>query len=170
MPGAINILPKQRVQVQKLKVDLEALYKHLHAWLEWRGFNVVEKKYRKRMSGEIIAEMTIEWVAIKEIDSYTAYQILITFDCYGLKESKIEVEGVTRKVYEGDINVYIQADLLLDYQQKWESSPFLKFLQHFFENFIYKSKIETYKSELWEISWALFNEVKAFLNLYRWIS
>ena len=48
MSKKIDLLKEERVQYEGI-FDLKDLYKHAHDWLEWRKFDVSEKKYKEKI-------------------------------------------------------------------------------------------------------------------------
>src|SRR3989338_741802 len=154
---------------QKIKYtgtfDLGDAYKHLHDWLTARRFSLAESKYKEKLK-EDLREFEIEWVATKEVDEYSKYEINTTFIIM-VKDVKAEVDGETKTRQQGLIELYITVNLVLDREDNWESTPYIKFFKTFYEKYLYRGTIENMEGELWNIGWAYFNEAKAYLNLYR---
>ena len=166
MSKTIDFLKEERIQFEGI-FDLKELYKHAHDWLEWRKYDIEEKKYKEKVkpTGK---ELEIKWEATRDIDEYTQFLIKVKWQIFGLTDVEVQKEGKKVKMNKGEVNVYVTAALVLDWKDKWEERPFLKFLQSFFEKYLYKGTLDRLKSEIWKEGWEFFNEIKAFLHLYRY--
>ncbi|MBD3263361.1 hypothetical protein GF374_03205 [Candidatus Woesearchaeota archaeon] len=167
MSKKIDLLKEERVQYEGI-FDLKELYKHAHDWLEWRKFDVAETKYKEKIKPKG-KELEILWEATREIDEYTQYLIKVKWEGFGVTDVQVQREGDKIKMNKGEINAYVSAYLVLDWQEKWEEQPFFKFMQSFFEKYLYKGTIDRLKQDIWKVGWEFFNEIKAFLHLYRYM-
>jgi hypothetical protein len=161
-----DMFSKVKIEIKGQLFDIGEVYKHAHDWLEWRKFDVVEKKYveKSKPSGR---EMQVEWSATRDIDEYSRFEIDVEWEMYGINDVKMKHEGKEAKLQTGNVVIRISAILVMDYDAKWETSRFHKFLQAFFEKYLYTGTIESLKGELWREGWDFYNEMKAYLNLYQ---
>jgi hypothetical protein len=145
--------------------DVDEVYKHAHDWLDWRKFDIVEKKYKQsaKANGR---EIEIKWECTRDIDAYSQFEIDVKWQMFGINDVKMKHEGKDVKLQSGNITIEITVYLKLDYNDKWETSPFNKFMKAFYEKYLYVGTIENLKNELWTIGWDFYNELKAYLNLY----
>lgn len=167
MAGKVDLFEEARIQLKSAIFDIDELYKHAYNWLGWRKYDVIEKKYKEKHTpgGR---EIKIEWVCTRDIDEYSQFRIEVKWMLLGVNDVKVEHAGKDVKMQKGEINLFVSAYLVLDYEQKWETSPFTKFLQGFYEKYLYVGAIERLKAEIWKEGWELYNELKAFLNLYQY--
>lgn len=158
------------VENQKVKYtgvfDLGDIYLHLHDWLFARKFDVAEKKYKEKIKGNSRA-FEIKWEATKEVDEYSKYEITTLF-LIDVEDVEAEDEdGKKKKMQKGSIEVFVSANLILDREDTWEVTPYIKFLKTFYEKYLYKNVIDNMKEELSAYGNDYLNEIKAYLNLYR---
>jgi hypothetical protein len=168
MPNVITLLDSERIQYTGI-FDLDALYTHALNWLIWRKFEVNEKSYtlRKKPSGD---ELFIEWEAQKNVDEYSQIKIRVKYELFGITEVEAKKEGRPKKMQKGEINIYVSADLVTDRQNFWAKNVLYSFLRAFYDRFIYRSSIERLKIEILRLGWEYYNELKAFLQMYRYVS
>ena len=145
--------------------DVKEVYKHAHDWLDWRRFDVVEKKYKEK-SKPGGREIKIEWECTRNIDEYSRFEIRVKWEMYGINDVKMQQEGKDIKLQTGNIVMRVTAILVMDYCAKWETNRINKFLQSFFEKYLYAGTFERLKLELWKEGWDFYNEMKAYLDVY----
>lgn len=166
MSQKIDILSEERIILEAI-FDLKELYKHAHDWLEWRGYSVAEKKYKEKIkpTGK---DIEVDWEATREIDEYSQFMFKVKWRIFALTDVEVQREGGKVTMNKGEVNVFVTASLVTDWQDKWEESKFLKFLQAFFEKYLYKGTLDRLKGQVWKEGWDFYNEIKAFLHLYRY--
>ena len=165
MPNKITLLNDERIQYEGV-FDLSELYKHAHSWLAWRKFDVEEKKYTEKLKAAG-KEFEIKWEASKNLDEYSKFQLEIRFHLLGINEEQVKKDTHIAKMQKGEINIFVSAHLITDRQDYWGQSVTYSFLRGFYDRYIYRSSFERLKGELWKIGWDFFNEMKSFLNLYK---
>jgi len=165
MANKITLLDSEKITYDGV-FDLKELYKHLYEWLTWRKYDVSEKKYKEKIkpTGK---DMEIEWQANKDIDEYSSFQVEMKALLIGVADVEVQKENIKVKMQKGEINVKVSAHLITDRMETWTAKPQLAFLQKFYERYLYKSTMDRMKGEVWKVGWDFYNEVKAFLNLYR---
>ncbi len=167
MPKKETIFKEAEIKIKKAVFPLKELYQHMKDWFDDEGFDVTEKKYQEKIkpSGR---EIEIKWECTKEIDEYSMYVIKLTYKTIGINDIKIKQEGQDVKMQTGELSVKVTAELVLDYNEKWEQHPFVKLLQSFYEKYLYAGTITTMKNELWDKAWKCHKEIKSYLNLYKY--
>jgi len=150
------------------------LYKLIHDFInenEWKdpvddGENYERYYYEKELPRGS-KEYRIWWrvIHVPRRNPYIRY--VLKLDYLGLNMQKVEtvVDGVKYKTWKGDLILYCEGWLQMDYQNKWENSKFLKPFHPFFMNRIYKPYYEFHKKELREKCYDLNREIKRFLQL-----
>ncbi len=149
--------------------DFEELYRHLYEWLEWRGYDIREKKYKDKMKPKrpIQRELEIDWFAFREVDEYTRFSYKIMFRIINVKELEVKRDDVTKKIWQADIDILIWSYMLLDKDDKWAESTYLHFFKKFFETYIYKGQTDKWEETLYWETLAFRDEAKSLLNLYK---
>ena len=153
-----------RIQKMRAIFNLGDTYKHAKEWLDYWKYDVIEKKYKHKETPKG-NEIEIIWNATREIDEYTQFLLEIRWLCLGITDVKLDIDGKKVKMQKGEINIFITAYLVLDWQNKWEERPIMKFFRSFFEKYLYHGHIQSLREELWKEGWAFYNEMKAYLNL-----
>ena len=140
--------------------DLKDLYIFFRTWLQDQRYDVAEKKYSEkiRAGGK---ELEIQWDVSREISDYFKYSWTINYLVLGL--TKQEVNGM--KLDKGEVRIKIDAFLEKDYESKWQSHPFVKFLRDVYDRYVIKSRIEDYEDRLTEEVDEAITQLKTFLSL-----
>jgi len=167
MPNEYNVMRNEEVRYSG-PFDFEDLYHHLMEWFGRRQYAVREKKFKDKIKprAPIQREIEVEWEVKKDVDDYTIFRYTVGFRIVNVKDILVKTDEGEKKMFDADIRVLINADLVLDKQDKWETSPLLHFLKRFFEAHIYKSTLKHHETILYKEGQALYNEVKALLKLY----
>lgn len=168
MSGEIKIFKGSSLTLKNIMFNFGELYFHAHQWLEERNYEVIESKYDERILTGGKNYLMI-WNATKEIDTYTKFHIKVTFTPAKIKNVEVQQGGDKLKLQKGEFNLKVDAKIITDHEDKWEEKPFFKFMKGFYEKYLYKDSIERLKTELWEEGWAFVNEIKAYLNLYKYM-
>jgi len=143
---------------------MKNLYKLIHDWLDEEGFVDVygerggdsnpELFYLERIGGSGSKEHRIRWRCLKTPNSsaYYRYFLKIDFTTINMKSIEVMHQGYKMKTDRGDVIINIEAWLQLDYENKWDETPFLKnkVIQNLFRNRIYKEQIESHKIDLYK--------------------
>lgn len=167
MSTKYDIIGKSKVKLSGI-FDVKELYIHLHTWLaDEHNYDVVEQKYdeKTRSGGK---KYLIDWKAMREIDEYSQFIIQANWDLRRVKDITVERGGEKVKMQQGKLKILVQAQLETDYESRWEKKPFFNFLKGFYEKYVYKDTIERLRGQLWNEAWDFVNEVKSFLNLYKY--
>ena len=147
--------------------DLKKTYRHIYNWLTWKGYDVEEKKFKvkNKATGQ---DYDIRWTATREIDEYSQFEIKLKWECFGVNKIEVQKNGAKDKADKGEVNLYVTASVVLDWQGRWEEKAiYLKFLKAFYEKYLYYGTIVELKKRIWNEGWECFNEAKAYLNLFK---
>ena len=68
---------------------------------------------------------------------------------------------------KGNNEIIFNSTLLKDYENKWDNSPVKRFVREIYDTYFIRGKIGDYKAELYAEVYELIDEVKAFLNMYK---
>jgi len=166
MSEKIQLLNREKINVSGI-FDLQAFYKHGRDWFEYNKYLVSEKDYKENIfpTNKVI-EFT--WECSRDIDEYSRFMIEVRGNAKNVMDVEVKENKKVVKMQKGDIELKVSAWLVLDYESTWEQKPVFKFLKGFYEKFIYRGTIDTLKGEIWKEGWDFLNEMKAFLNLYRY--
>ncbi len=148
--------------------DLGEVYKLLYDLLTAENYTVEEEKYKEKITSAG-KQIEINWVAQKKVDDYTMFIIKIGYFIVGLEKVKVKREGVEVSMNKGDIEISFKAILKTDYENRWETSPILKFLKGIYDVYIYKSTFENWKKQIYNEMYSIQNEIKSHFNLSRFL-
>jgi hypothetical protein len=140
------------------------LYNFAYDFLTDKGFFIEEKNYSEKVKPEG-KEIEIKWVCLKKITDYFRYEIVINFKITGLLDIEITKEGKKFVSNKGDVEIKFSGSLERDYENKFETSAFLKFMRGVYDKYVIKSRIEKMEDKLTEIVVESANQVKAYLAL-----
>jgi hypothetical protein len=147
--------------------DLGELYKHAYTWFTWRKLDVSEKKYKEKMKATG-KEIEIEWQVNRDIDEYSKFSHDIKWRMRDINDVEVQKDSAKVKMQKGEITIEVTSSLITDRQDIWAAKPHFTFLKAFYEKYLYKGSIDRMKKELWKQGWDFYNEMKAFLNLYKY--
>jgi len=149
--------------------DFLEVYTHAKEWIEWRGYDLTEKKYKEVVSPGDSKNYQIIWECTKDIDNYTQYLVKVEWQLFGVKDKHdVVFHGKQVTAQKGEIDAFVSAYLVLDHKGAWEENPLLKLFKGFYERFLYAGTIVRNQKELWKEGWELHDELKAFLELYKY--
>jgi len=148
--------------------DLDEFYKFLHDLLDSLGYSIEERKYKQKdvPGGK---EVEISWECTKKVDDYTMFRINIDITIKSLVDVQVQRGDIRVPAHKGDMEFKLKGWIITDYEDKWEKSPILKFLKGIYDRYLYKPTFENLQKKVWEESYTVENEVKAFLNLPRFL-
>ena len=139
-------------------VNLKEIYELIRAWFNDKGFFTMEKE-SEGSDEESESSFSTAFEASKKIEEYTKYIIKIKIKSSSLKETSEQYK------YQGDFRISFESYLEKDYEDKYENKPFVKFFKGIWEKFAERSRFNKYEDELKDLTYSIYNEVKAFLNL-----
>ena len=143
-----DIFVDAEMKFKKYTFDFLEVYTHAKDWIEWKGYQMREKKYKEIINPGDSKTYYIEWEIHKKIDNYSKYLIVLEWEGIGVKDVDAVWHGKQTKVQQGEITVKMSAYLVLDFDSNWEVHPILKFLKGFYERFLYVGTIRRNEDEL----------------------
>jgi len=166
MANVSSLLSDERIQYDGY-FNLSELYTHVFNWLTWRKFDVAESKYSEKVKAGG-KDLQMIWNASKSLDEYSKFEVKLRWDLSGIRDEEVKKGNAVVKMQRGEINVYVTVNVVTDRQDFWAQNAFYSFMRAFYDRYLYRSSLKQLKGEGWTIGWELFNEIKAFLNLYRY--
>ena len=147
--------------------ELRELYMMVDKWLRQKGYD----KFEKRNHEHVLKEgkyIEIELEPWKKITDYAKIVINLYFHCYNVKEVIVKKDGQDVKMNQGKIKIKFVGFLVTDYEDKWEGKPIFYFLRAVMDKWVYRVASEKYEAAVAEDVKHLYQNVKAFLNLFRY--
>ncbi len=173
---------KNNILVASFKVEYENvfhfknLYKKLVEFLSLsEGFEDIEAGggskdkweyfYKEAETAPGFTDHFMWWRCEQKKNEYFKYVIRTNFRSIRMGKTEVMHQGKKYKTYSGDVIIFIDAYLVLDYKQHFSSSGFMKFFDTAFKNRIYKGKIDEFKEDLYRMAYRYQNEIKQYLEL-----
>jgi hypothetical protein len=145
-------------------------YRTLWDDIELMGYRVRETAYKEKNTQDG-KEVYIWWECMKPAapgESYSQFFITVAVVLLAFKSIKVQKDGKEIKMDYGDMEMNFAASLNLDYKDKW-TKGISRYLRWIYDRFLYKSKIEFYKTKLYEELYTIQNEAKAYFNLVKFM-
>lgn len=139
------------------------LYKFAYEWLVDEKYKVVEKNYKEKITPDG-KEIEFEWEVTKKVNDYIKFELSIKWRLLRLQEVEITQNGEKRKMDKGSIEIKVTAYLERDYEGRWETSPFKKFMRGIYDTFLLgRTRLEAFEAKLFTDSDSFIAQVKSFL-------
>jgi hypothetical protein len=175
-PGNSLDKPVAKFEIEHEEVfHMKNLYKRIHEWLEDEGFvstdagdDKIETLYWERgfPDGSAV-EHHIWWRAVNVPKSNKYYRYFLKINYQTLKMKKIEImhKGQKFSTNKGDVILRIESWLQLDYNDNWKKTSITRRFERWFTERFYKENIESYKRDLYRLSYRLHTAIKQYLEL-----
>ena len=165
-------MPERTIVVDKLKLEYEGLFdwkelfKLISEWFREKTYDWKEKVSHEHVKkeGKYIEIILEPWKALTD---YVQSEIKVRIIIDDMKTVEVEKKGAKIKLNQGKITMLFDGYLTTDWEARWEGKPSYFLLRTIFDRFIYKREIHKYKKQVVEEVNQLMNEIKSFLNLYK---
>ena len=183
--------PDKNIQVTFFEIENEEtfhmknLYKLMREWLIEENFTDMygedpsasnqEALYLERLFTTGSKEHRIWWRCFKYprnlsptegmSKSFYRYYLKIDFMTLNMKSIEVMHQGHKMKTDRGDVIIKIWAFIQLDFRGDFARSPFLTRWWRMFRYRIYKAQVESYRIDLYKITYRLQNIIKQYLKL-----
>jgi len=145
----------------------DELFSTINRALEQRGYTKREKKTEETVT-EAGRRTYVELRPFKVINNYAELLIKIKITLDNITETVEEFNNEKRKFQKGDVQMYIDAWLLTDYQSRWGMKPFVWFMKGVINKFVYRWPQEAgFPGQLSEDTAYVYAQIKRILNSYK---
>ena len=145
--------------------DFPSFYQFAHSWFKEEQYNGVdEEKYAEKSDGAK-RDIDIEWKAYKRVTDYFKIEHKVKYEIKGLTEVEVEIDGKKKNMNKGKMTVEITTTLVMDYDSKWETSPFSRFMRDLYNKYIIPSRVGSMRDKAESNAQNFKGELKAFLDL-----
>jgi ABC-type Fe3+-citrate transport system substrate-binding protein len=90
---------------------------------------------------------------------------MLEWHILGMKDAEIEVDGKKVSTQKGEVEIIFKANLIKDYEKRWEDKPFWKFLRSVYEKYVVRETVDEYEDDVEDEAKEMISEFKAFLNI-----
>lgn len=119
----------------------DEIFATINRALEERGYEKREKRTEELVT-EIGKKTYIELRPFKVKTNYLALMLKIRINLDNVVEVIEKMGGAKEKFQQGNVNIFFDAWLLTDYEQRWQMKPWLFFLKGFINKFVYIFPLE----------------------------
>jgi len=149
---------------QKGIYNFKDFYEFLYDYFYDENYDLFENKYVEKVQGDA-KDLEIDWKATKEISDYFRFEISAYWIILGMKKVKVKKDGNEVSMDSGTMEIKFTANLVKDYENRWESNPFLKFLRGIYDRYIIRTRIEDYELKLFQEINEVLAQAKSFLAI-----
>ena len=140
-------------------------YKFCYEWLsDETGLSIHEDKYGEKLMGDS-KEIEVEWTGEKKMTDYFKFEAKITIKVKDLTKVEANQGGAKVQMNKGSVEVGIKGNLVRDYEGKFETTAFKKFLRSIYEKWVIASRIEHYEDKIIGSCDEFLSQAKAYLDL-----
>lgn len=140
-------------------------YKFCYDWLkEETGLELSENKYSEKIDGAT-KKIEVEWSGSQVLTDYFRFDASVGIKAENLKEVEITQGGAKVKTNQGSVEVSIKGILVKDYEGRFETTAFKKFLRGIYEKWVIPSTIGEYQGKIASACDSFLNQAKAYLDL-----
>ena len=145
--------------------SFKEFYLFCHEWLtEETDLKITEKKYEEKIKGDE-KDIIIKWAGEKKLTDYFRFDMDVEFTVRRLKDIEVSQNGVNIKTNDGSVKVKVKGILVKDYDGKFETTAFKKFLRAIYEKWIITSRIVEMEEKISSGCDDFLNQAKAYLDL-----
>lgn len=140
-------------------------YRFCYDWLtDETNLLVSEDKYAEKLDGDS-KNIDIQWTATRKVTDYFKFELKVTFRILGLTNVEISQNNTKIKTNKGSVEIKVKGTLIKDWQGKFETRAFRKFLRSIYEKWVIPSRIEQFEEKLIGDSNEFLSQAKAYLDL-----
>ena len=165
VPASIQIIKEGYKIKSKGVFNIEDLYLELYLWFQHHGYAVKELEYRIVYRPDGVKHTEVLWQNTRVVDEYTSFTITLNLST-DLSEAEVTLEGgkkVTRQKGTLEFRSGARIDRKVDV---WEGKVLGNVQAKVYELLI-RDRLRAQKVELYTEAHKLYDELKAFMMLYR---
>ena len=142
----------------------QELYDLAFSWLKGNGYKLKEDLYNEKLSSNG-KEVIIMWTAEKKVTDYFKFQIKMEWHVLGMKDAEVEIDGKKVSTNKGEVEIVFKANIIKDYEKRWEDKPLWKFLRGIYEKYIIRETVDEFEDDLEDEVKEMIRDMKAFLRI-----
>jgi len=123
-----------------------------------------EEKYEEKIKGDE-KDIIIKWIGERKLTDYFRFDVKVEFTVRHLKDIEVSQDGINVRTNKGDVKVSVKGILVRDYQGKFETTAFKKFLRAIYEKWVITSRIVEMEEKMSKECDDFLNQAKAYLDL-----
>jgi len=140
-------------------------YNFCYSWLkDETGMDLAEVKYSEKLVGDA-KNLEIEWKGERKLTDYFKFRIKVKMRINGLTNVELNQDGNKVSTNKGSCEMKVEGILIRDYNGKFETSAFRKFLRSIYEKWVIPARIEEYIAKVIQDCDEFLNQAKAYFDL-----
>jgi hypothetical protein len=140
-------------------------YKFCYDWItDEMDLKISEDKYEEKLAGET-KEILVDWTCSKKLTDYFKFEAKVSFVARPLQNVQITEGGAKISTNKGGIKVSIKGVLVRDYDGKFETTAFKKFMRSVYEKWIIPSRVDQFQDKIIGNCDEFLSQSKAYLDL-----
>jgi hypothetical protein len=139
-------------------------YKFCYDWIVDEGFDLIEDKYVEKLKGDA-KEIDVEWTCKKKITDYFLFEVKVKYKVINMKKIEINYGGNKINTNKGTVETAVTGTLIRDYESKFETSGFLKFLRGIYEKWVIPSRVDEFEDKLADFCNDFLQQAKSYLDI-----
>jgi hypothetical protein len=120
--------------------NLKKILAEVKSWSDDNQYDFYEKSRKNKPKG-IGHKLELKWLLERKITEFIRFNIEINYVV-------LDLVPTGEDLVSGSLEVTIEAEVIIDYQDQWAGSKFKNFLLDLYENIFYKGTIDRYKDKL----------------------
>ena len=145
--------------------SFQDFYKFCYDWLkDETGLDMSEGKYAEKLTGDS-KNIDVEWSGSKKVTDYFKFEVKLAFKITGLTVVEISNGNSKIKTNKGSVEVSTKGIIIRDYQGKFDTNAFNKFLRSIYEKWVIKSRIDAMEGKLAGDCDEFLAQAKGYLDL-----
>lgn len=140
-------------------------YMFCYNWLkDEMGMNIIEDKYSEKIQGDA-KQIEVTWKCSRIMTDYFKAEVEIMIKVLRLTKIEINQGGVKVKTNKGGLEFKVKGIIVRDWQGKFETSAWRKFLRSIYEKWIITSRIGQFQGDVMRECDEFVGQAKAYLDL-----
>ena len=144
---------------QEAPIDLKELHKSLFHWAKENNYLFNERNFTEKIKSHG-KEFEIAWEFQRKITEFIRFNINMAIWAHSM--NPVEKNG--KELLQGRVEIVFDSTLEMDWQNRWEYSPFHRFLRKIYIYYMKKQYFLDYAGKCWQETYSLHALVKAHLN------
>lgn len=153
-----RVLPPINI-IYEGNLDVNDMYGLVKDFLSQKKYDINEKEHNYAEGGSL----KIKWEGEQNITDYIQFYLKVTLK--GSKTKRVKLKN--KEAFSGKFNIEIESEIHKDYQDYYEGKPIIKFFRELFNYVVKKDEFHKLSDQLISESYALFDEIKAYLGLQK---
>lgn len=165
MAERMTILDGEKL-IYKGLFEFKEFFAVIDAFLWQKGFDKRVKKNEVKVLQDY-RDTSIVMSPWKKVSEHVKHEIKMDISIKHGKEEVREIDGLSKKLINGIVEIKFYGYLVTDFEGRWEQRPEYSFIRIIMDKWIYKIPNQNKAGELKENIRMLKSEIEAFLNLHR---